>query len=360
MILKHFRLNRHHRKIDDFYGAIVAQSRRAAFYIGYGVPDTMDGRFDLIVLHMVLLLARLDREGPAARDLGQNLFDHFCRDLDANLREMGVGDLAVPKRMRQFAEAFYGRQSAYLAALSAPNGRKLEKALARNIFQGVDGAGPRRLARYARAVARHFELQDQGALLGAAVDFPDPEAIPMPEHKAPDPTAPDFTLPWHVPVMVEEVPETGQHFDLAADAAVRAAVADVAGLRDLPRFEANFDVSRRGTGLHVVGSISATVGQNCVVTLEPLTNEVAETIDLIFEPVQRLAASAESEHGVKWDDPEPLVGGVVDLGALATEFLILGLDPYPRKPGAVFEPPQDANRDQGPLAALGRLAKRQD
>ena len=149
MILKRFRLNRHHRKIDDFYGAIVAQSRRAAFYIGYGVPDTMDGRLDLIVLHMVLLLARLDRQGPAARDLGQNLFDHFYRDLDANLREMGVGDLAVPKRMRQFAEA---------TALSAPNGRELEKAPARNIFQGVDGAGPRALARYARAVARHFEL----------------------------------------------------------------------------------------------------------------------------------------------------------------------------------------------------------
>src|SRR6516164_9087925 len=107
---------------------------------------------------LVLLLARLDRKGPAARDIGQNLFDHFCRDLDANLREMGVGDLAVPKRMRQFAEAFYGRQSAYLAALSAPNGRELEKALARNIFifQGVDGAEPRRLARYARVVARHF------------------------------------------------------------------------------------------------------------------------------------------------------------------------------------------------------------
>ena len=134
------------------------------------------------------------------------------------------------------------------------------------------------------------------------------------------------------------------------------------GLRDLPRFEANFDVTRRGGGLHVVGSISATVGQNCVVTLEPLANEVEETIDLVFEPPQRLAESAENEgqqRGVKWDDPEPLVGGVVDLGALATEFLILGLDPYPRKPGAVFEPPQDAKHDQGPFAALGRLAKRQ-
>jgi len=179
----------------------------------------------------------------------------------------------------------------------------------------------------------------------------------------PEPKAPDSTAPWHVPVALEEVPETGQHFDLAADALVRAAVAKVAGLRELPRFEANFDVTRRGGGLHVVGSISATVGQNCVVTLEPLANEVEETIDLVFEPLQRLAESAENEgqqHGVKWNDPEPLVGGVVDLGALATEFLILGLNPYPRKPGAVFEAPRDANRDQGSFAALGRLAKRQE
>jgi hypothetical protein len=268
---------------------------------------------------------------------------------------MGIGDLAVPKRMRQFAEAFYGRQTAYLAT---PDALELEKALARNIFQGSNGTGSHRLARYARALARQFEVLDQEALLRGAVVFPDPEAVPMPEPKAPETTA-----PWHLPVAAEEVPETGQHFDLAADAHVRAAVAKVAGLRELPRFEANFDVTRRGGGLHVVGSISATVGQNCVVTLEPLANEVEETIDLIFEPPQGLAASAENEaqqHGVKWDDPEPLVGGVVDLGALATEFLILGLDPYPRKPGAVFEPPQGGKPDQGPFAALGRLAKHQD
>jgi cytochrome b pre-mRNA-processing protein 3 len=375
MILKRFRLNRRNRTIDDLYGAIVAQSRRAAFYIGYGVPDTVDGRFDLIVLHMVLLLARLDREGSSAHDLGQNLFDRFCRDLDANLREMGVGDLAVPKRMRQFGEAFYGRQTAYRAAFEASDGLALEKALARNMFQGVNGAGPRRLARYVRAVARQLEAHDQGALLGGAVVFPDPEAVPMPEPKAPDSAAPGSTAPgstapgsaapgsaqpWHIPVALEDVPETGQHFDLTADARVRAAVAKVAGLRELPRFEASFDVTRRGGGLHVAGSISATVGQTCVVTLEPLANEVEETIDLVFE-AQTLATSTENErHGVKWDDPEPLVGGVVDLGALATEFLILGLDPYPRKLGAVFEPPQDGKRDEGPFAALGRLAKHQD
>jgi hypothetical protein len=358
MILKRFRLNPRNRKIDDLYGAIVTQSRHAAFYTGYGVPDTLDGRFDLIVLHIVLVLAHLDRVGPSARGLGQNLFDLFCQDLDANLREMGVGDLAVPKRMRQFGEAFYGRQAAYLAAIGAPDGRELEKALARNMFGGVNGAGPRRLARYARALVREFEIHDQAVLLRGAVAFPNPEAVAMP-----DPKAPNAAAPWHIPVAVEEVPETGQHFDLVADAPVRAAVAKIAGLRDLPRFGANFDVTRRGGGLHVVGSITATVGQNCVVTLEPLANEVEETIDLTFEPPQRLAESAENEgqqHGLKWDEPELLVGGVVDLGALAIEFLILGLNPYPRKPGAVFEPPQDSKHNQGPFAALGRLAKRQD
>jgi Large ribosomal RNA subunit accumulation protein YceD len=169
--------------------------------------------------------------------------------------------------------------------------------------------------------------------------------------------------PWSVPVAVEDIDaETGQHFDLVADDAMRAAVAKVAALRELPRLQANFDVTRRGAGgLHAVGLVSATVGQNCVVTLEPLANEIEETIDLDFVP--RAAPAPEfgetegEPHVVKWGDPEPLIGGVVDLGALATEFLILGLDPYPRKPGAVFEPPQGDKPDPGPFAALAKLTK---
>src|ERR1700732_1178568 len=91
--------------------------------------------------------------------------------------------------------------------------------------------------------------------------------------------------PWQVPVAFEDVAETGRHFDLVADNDVRAAVARLVGLRDLPKLQASFDLTRHGDdGVHVSGRMSATVGQNCVVTLEPLVNEVEEDIDLLFAP----------------------------------------------------------------------------
>jgi Large ribosomal RNA subunit accumulation protein YceD len=170
--------------------------------------------------------------------------------------------------------------------------------------------------------------------------------------------------PWRVPVAVDDIPEAGLHFDLAADGDVRSVVARLASLRDLPRLEAAFDVKRHAEGgLRVAGRVSATVGQNCVVTLEPLASDIEEEVDLLFVPQQQsVQAKPEGEsehvpHEAKWNDPEPLVDGVVDLGALATEFLILGIDPYPRKPGAVFQPPSDNKPDSGPFAALAGLTK---
>ena len=177
MILARFRRNSQARTIHALYGAIVAQARSVAFYADYRVPDTVEGRFDLIVLHLVLLLNRLEGRAEVGRSLGQELFDAFCRDLDANLREMGVGDLAVPKRMQAFAEAFYGRQAAYLAALDAADQRLFEKALARNIFPAGNDAGAAQLARYARAVVTGLDGQDEGALLRGEAVFPSPEAF---------------------------------------------------------------------------------------------------------------------------------------------------------------------------------------
>ena len=187
MILARFRRNSQAPTIHALYGAIVAQARSVAFYADYRVPDTVEGRFDLIVLHLVLLLNRLGRRAENARGfgqallgqalLGQELFDAFCRDLDANLREMGVGDLAVPKRMQAFAEAFYGRQAAYLAALDAADEQVFEKALARNIFPAGNDAGAAQLARYARAAATRLDAQADSALIRGEVVFPSPEAF---------------------------------------------------------------------------------------------------------------------------------------------------------------------------------------
>jgi len=180
MILRRFRPHFSDRSIRDLYGAIVSQARCPAFYRDYGVPDTVQGRFDLIVVHLVLLIGRFGRDSGSGggRGIGQRLFDVFCRDLDDNLREMGVGDLAVPKRMREFGEAFYGRQAAYLAAFAAADAQALEKALQRNIFAGVEiSRGALRLAGYIRAARRQIEGQDDGALLRGEVAFPRPDAV---------------------------------------------------------------------------------------------------------------------------------------------------------------------------------------
>ncbi len=175
---------------------------------------------------------------------------------------------------------------------------------------------------------------------------------------------------WQVPIALDDIDDAGRHVDLVADGDIRAAVAETAGLRDLPRLEASFNLTRRGAGgLHVTGRVSATVGQDCVVTLEPLTNEVEEDVDLLFVPPRPATGKAEpaemSEAPPRrrtqaGDEPEPLIDGGVDLGRLAIEFLILGLDPYPRKPGAVFQPPQEVSPEAGPFAALAKLSKGRD
>ena len=102
--------------IDAIYGMIVTQAREPLFYRDLGVPDTVNGRFDLLVLHLWMVLRRLKSvEGGRP---SQALFDRFCDDMDDNLREMGVGDLTVPKQMQAFGEAFYGRIAAYDMALT--------------------------------------------------------------------------------------------------------------------------------------------------------------------------------------------------------------------------------------------------
>jgi len=157
--------------------------------------------------------------------------------------------------------------------------------------------------------------------------------------------------PWSVPVAVEEIPETGLHIEIEAPAAVREAVAKLASIRDLPRLSGAFDVTRKGAGAHVAGQIEALVGQTCVVSLEPIESKVEESIDVTFSPSADAATSDD-------EPPEPLIGGTVDLGVLATEFLLLAIDPYPRKEGAQFAAPKAHEGGGRPFAALETLKKR--
>lgn len=169
-------------------------------------------------------------------------------------------------------------------------------------------------------------------------------------------------LPWSILIRVDEVPETGLHVERSADLASREAIAKIAKLDHLPRLSITFDVSRtHGNGLRVVGEVTATVRQTCVVTLEPLENEIVERVDLLFvAPAVGVSAGGgepttiDSEMG---DSPEPLIDGTIDLGAVATEFLLLGIDPYPRKPGAVFAAPPVEDTGGGAFGALAAMKK---
>ena len=166
--------------------------------------------------------------------------------------------------------------------------------------------------------------------------------------------------PWSAAIRLDEIGETGRHVELEASERTRAALAKPAGVDEVQRVIAIFDLTRRGRdGLRITGAVRARVRQTCVVTLEPVVNEIDEAVDVEFVPATHVAgADTETEVVLTQSakEREPLVDGIVDLGALATEFLILGVDSYPRRPGASFEAPQapvdEAGHSFAALAAL--------
>jgi hypothetical protein len=179
----------------------------------------------------------------------------------------------------------------------------------------------------------------------------------------PDPLKPTAENPWSLPLAVLQIPETGLHSVFEASEAQRAALAAVGGLRDVTSARASFDLSHAGGGrVHLVGQVEARVGQACVVTLDPIDSDIRESIDLMFVPeaeIKRLSSlvdeEAEDTDEVP-DPPEPIVNGSIDLGRVAADALFLGIDPYPRKPGVVFEPPPVViDPDEHPFAALKAL-----
>ena len=167
------RRGRQERAGFALYGAAVAAAREPYLYDAMGVADTLDGRFDLVSLHAFLLVRRLRREPEPGPSLAQAVFDAMFSDMDVNLREMGVGDLSVGRRMRAMWEAFNGRAHAYDAALAAGDSGALEAALVRNVWRGTappDGRAAA-LARLVRTRVAALDRQPFAALAAGEVVF---------------------------------------------------------------------------------------------------------------------------------------------------------------------------------------------
>lgn len=169
--------------------------------------------------------------------------------------------------------------------------------------------------------------------------------------------------PWRVPVAVEKIPDTGLHRELEADEAALKAIAETGDLRAVLSAHASLDVTPNRDGRYrVTGRVRARIGQTCVVTLEPIESEIDEAVDQIFAPPEQIPQladlvddAAESDEEIP-DPPEPILNGIIDLGRLATDALYLAVDPYPRKPEAVFEPLVEAeDPEDHPFAALKAL-----
>ena len=171
MILNLFRKNTATEPVYAVYSAIVAQSRQPRFYADWLVPDTVTGRFDMISLHLALLFRRLRSEAGERKQFSQAVFDLFFKDMDRSLREMGVGDLGVPKRIQKMGNIFFGLLAALNEAMDRNDAAALEAVLSRNIFDGKTGPHVRALADYLLAEDRALSGQPAAVITGGAISF---------------------------------------------------------------------------------------------------------------------------------------------------------------------------------------------
>jgi len=171
MILSLFRKNTATAPVYAVYSAIVAQSRQPRFYADWLVPDTVTGRFDMISLHLALLFRRLRAETGEQKAFSQAVFDLFFKDMDRSLREMGVGDLGVPKRIQKMGNIFFGLLAAMSEAMDSGDQAGLQAVLSRNIFDGASGPHVEALAAYLMAEDRALAAQPVQSITGGLLSF---------------------------------------------------------------------------------------------------------------------------------------------------------------------------------------------
>jgi len=171
MILSIFKKKPDVRIVRKVYSDIVAQSRQRLFYADWGIPDSVNGRFDLISLHMCLVFRRLKSSDPEAKTFSQGLFDLFFLDMDHSLREMGAGDMAVPKRIQKMGELFYGMAESLSKALDEEDNDALQSCLVRNVYDGVQTPSLELLVQYVLAQSEFLASQESEAIRNGLIEF---------------------------------------------------------------------------------------------------------------------------------------------------------------------------------------------
>jgi cytochrome b pre-mRNA-processing protein 3 len=171
--------NELNRKAHALYGAVVAQAREPAFYVSYGVPDSAEGRYEMIALHLVLLLERLGAEGPHAEELRRETLETFIVDMDDAMREFGVGDTKVPKTVKKAAAGVYARGVAYREALVDPAPGALDQAITKHVYlhgctAPIQFEAAHGLAQYVRMAVADLAVQPGADLLDGRVRFAAP------------------------------------------------------------------------------------------------------------------------------------------------------------------------------------------
>jgi cytochrome b pre-mRNA-processing protein 3 len=175
MIFRLWKSRKDEARVHAIYAAIVAQARQPVFYSSLGVPDTLAGRYDMLVLHAFLYMHRLKDAPEEAKEIAQKVFDLMFSDMDRNLREIGIGDLTVPKKIKKMAQVFYGRAKAYDKALD-DGATALAEAVQRNIYGGEgEKAHARAIATYMKASVKALKTQSEDALTGRGPKFPMPD-----------------------------------------------------------------------------------------------------------------------------------------------------------------------------------------
>lgn len=181
MLFQWFRRKKACRQMGErLYQTALQQSRQPVFYSGMGVADTMDGRFDLLSLHVIMMIDRLNTLGREGAKLGQAVFDAMFKRMDIDLREMGIGDLGVPKHMQKMMKAFNGRREAYHAAFNSGNIAAIELSLARNVYRMQGEAVPDGVPALADYTVRAVEGLERCTLVefqSGNITFPAPETL---------------------------------------------------------------------------------------------------------------------------------------------------------------------------------------